>query len=381
MPAYQYLVSEKKANLISNAVAVALTLALPRVYVLLKRSIPSLLEIYRQTTQYKLVGWLQHATLILLKGLCTRTLQNGSGSVSDRAALELSSTIHPYGETEDRILTGALATIQDSTTAEDAVSRLARRHLAMPKLTLEHGTLNLHSLRRTFKNIIEEPGASAYIVLLMLLLIAVYVGIQMIATSSSFILGDSSATIRNGACAYYVTGRWSNNWEILDFSAHNSHQSSLTESALNYASACYQSGESTSRCPVAQVRTISHNISRSNSCPFPNKAMCKISNSSVFNMDSGFVNAHSLGINSARNFEFRRRTACSPVIDNDTFVQIHKRNEEEATIRYVYDSKVDGNMTFGEVWCRDCSRLLGDFSESDHNIITPDVLRTAYDVL
>ncbi|KAL8794971.1 MAG: hypothetical protein Q9195_002553 [Heterodermia aff. obscurata] len=73
----------------------------------------------------------------------------------------------------------------------------------------------------------------------MCLLFAVYVGIQVIAVSSSFIIGGSTSTFEGGVCTYYVPGRWSNNGEILGFSAHHGHQSFITETALFYADACY----------------------------------------------------------------------------------------------------------------------------------------------
>ena len=380
--AYQYLIPEKRANLISNAIAVTLTLALPRVYILFKRSIPSLLNFLNWIVQLEFLSWLRQASSSIFEKIHGRLGRTSSSTLSVETPVELNAASYPDEDRERRILTGTLATIQGSTTTEDAVSQLARRHLAMPRLTIGDDALHPHSLRRTFENIAMEPGASGYILLFMFLLFAIYIGIQVIAVSSSFIIGGSAATIKSGACAYYVTGNWTNDWEIISFSAHHRHQSSLTELALTYAEACYQSTESTTPCPMAATRSIIHNTSTSSSCPFPNESMCKFGNKSVFAMDSGFVQASRLGINSARRFEFRRRTTCSPVLDNETFVDSHNVSENVVEIRYLYQDNPehrDSLYTFRERRHLDYNKLLDQFSGINH--LSPDMfLNKAYDV-
>ena len=66
--------------------------------------------------------------------------------------------------------------------------------------------------------------------------------------------------------------------------------------------------------------------------------MCKFGNSAVFTMDSGFVNANILGINSKRPFEFRRRTTCSPLIDNQRVVQSRNISRLIVELTYRYDA-------------------------------------------
>ena len=217
----------------------------------------------------------------------------------------------------------------------------------------------------------------------MCLLFAIYLGIQVIAVSSSFIIGGSASTFQGGLCAYYVTGgSWQNNWEILGFSGHHSHQSSLTETALSYADACYGSRQSTVSCPTGLTPRIPYNTSTDSICPFPNKTMCKFGNSAVFTMDSGLVNAKILGINSKRPFEFRRRTSCSPLIDDQKMVQSRNISDTivELTYRY-HDLRYSSpNLyTFRERRCFNYNELLDRYSGRDASI-TDVRYENAYDV-
>ena len=236
------------------------------------------------------------------------------------------------------------ATLQESTSAEDALSRLARRHLAMPRLEIGINLLSPHNFQRVLENFLEDPRSVGYIFVVMLLLFAILIGLQAIAISSSFIIGSSAATIKEGACTYYVD---KNSYVpgsfvppfagiTTPFSVYHDLEKILTESAFSYADTCYKSTTSVASCPYTLTRSIPHTVLINNNCPFPAKNMCKLGNSSVITMDSGFVDARILGINSPSNFEFRRRTHCSPVLDNELFVQAENISENMIEIKYRY---------------------------------------------
>ena len=203
--------------------------------------------------------------------------------------------------------------------------------------TIRVGTSGPNAFRRIWINIIDEPRRSTYILFCMLSLFAIYVGLQTIAISSSFMIGGSAATIKRGVCANYINIE-PLGWDldvIHAFSAHHSYHNSLAESALSYATSCYQTAKTSTSCDIALTRSLPYNISTNSSCPFPAPTMCKLGDDFVHTLDTGFINARSLGINSASNFEFRRRTTCSPVIDNSTFVQ-PKTSSDNVTVRIQY---------------------------------------------
>lgn len=395
--AYQYLVPEKRATTISNIVAVALTLALPRVYILLKRCIPSILHLYHHLAQ-----------LHLLRRFCqvSKLIAKNTGAFFRRKPLNASAEEHdlehttgsspaalqssPADPPDNRLIIGLCGTIQQATTTENAVSQLARHHLAMPPIRV--GTSSPNAFRQVWTNIRDEPRGSTYILFSMLSLFAIYIGLQTISISSSFMIGGSAATIKQAACAVYITRQHALTKldEIMAFSARHSYQSSLSESALSYAASCYQTARTSTSCDIALTRSIPYHLSTTSSCPFPAPTMCKLGNDSVHTLDTGFINARILGINSASNFEFRRRTTCSPVLDNNEFVWLEtSSNNKTVHIGYLYgtgwkhmwrrDSRRSRYSIFDEVRHADYNDRIDQDSGVDND--NPDLfLNKAYDV-
>lgn len=381
--AYQYLAPEKKATTISNIIAVILTLALPRIYILLKRSMPNVIQFCKYLAQLSVPRWLCQVSKSLPQSIGATFGRKAPNASTQTLSLEIINQPDPGEGPERRIVTGLLDTIQHATTTESAVSQLARHHLAMPRITLRAGASTPNIFRRIWTNIIEEPRTSSYTLFFMLALFAIYIGLQAIAISSSFMVGDSAASITPAAYAYYINAgyRLQALDEIISFSAHHSYQSSLTESALSYAALCYQSAGPPTSCGMTLTRNIPYSILDDNLCPFPAHSMCKFGNDSTHTLDTGFIDAGILGINSASNFEFRRRTTCSPVLDDENFVRLRNVSKNVAEINYLYAglSIFDSRSMLSERRHRDYNELLD--SVSGHNDNVPDTfLNKAYDV-
>ena len=66
--------------------------------------------------------------------------------------LETNAPPMPEEDRERRILTGVLTTIQEPQTTKDALSRLVRRHLAMPQLLIGVMSRHLDGLDRILYN-------------------------------------------------------------------------------------------------------------------------------------------------------------------------------------------------------------------------------------
>lgn len=287
---------------------------------------------------------------------------------------------------ERRILTGVLRTIQDSRTAEDAASRLVRQHLAMPQLLVGAGSRNLRGLYRILRNIVEEPKSAGLIFILVLIFFAVFIGLQVIAISSGFIIGDSIAHIQKGSCAYYViSGNCGGGVDYIRwFSGHHNHHSLLTESALDYKAAFYDidnSKYSFTPALTASTHAIPHNTRVENSCPFLDRGMCKYKNNTALVMDTEFLSARLLGINSPRQFEFRRQTSCSPIVDTEKYIRIQNISDDILEVEYHYWNNQLGGVIDG--WRERRNRDYNDWilHGSAVNFLAPDVhLSKAYNV-
>ena len=241
---------------------------------------------------------------------------------------------------DQRLLFGIQETLQNSATSEDAVSRLARRHLAMPRLTVGLDGGRLNSLLQLIENMKEDPRASASIFAFMLLLFAIYVGIQAMAISSSFIIGDSAAVISEGRCAYSVA-YWDDDWDMKDSSVRSGFWGDLSELAIKFEQTCYSGRPSVTPCRGVLTPNLPYNSQNGTRCPFPEPTMCKLGESSAFTLDTGYLNPKMLGINARTNFEFRRRTICAPVNNNDTFLSVAYPSDNQIRFWYLYD---DGGL-------------------------------------
>lgn len=383
--AYQYLVPAKRASTISNMVAVILTLALPRIYIILKRSVPKILLLCKLLGELNVLLWCKKNLRCFARKAATVFYPKSAGTSIEGIDLTLSRVSHPRQESQHRILTGILDTLQRATTTESAIQHLARHHLAMPNIALRADAFRPHILSRIGTNNIDEPKASTYTLFSMLSLFAEHVNLLTISISSNFILGSYAAIIKQAACGCYTTKDSYGGFGpdvILGFSAHHSHQSSLTESALSNAASWYKEAGSSTFWDTALRRNILYQILVNNSCPFPESGMCKYGNNSVYSLDTGFIDARVLGINSAKNFEFRRRTTCSPVLDNDHFVQLETVSDNILEIRYSYGMdfyKESSSDVFRERRHKDYNKLLDSGSGLDSDI-QDRFLNKAYDV-
>ena len=232
---------------------------------------------------------------------------------------------------------GILATLQSSSTSEGAISRVARRHLAMGRLTVGLEGKTPSRFRQLLKNLADDPKAFASVLACILLFFAIFIGLQIIAISSSSIFGGSAASIREGACGMTVT-MWNDNWDMKPALYRPSIYGDSVESALRYAEACYSANTLLNQCHSFLTRTIPHNTTHGTACPFPESGLCKQGNSSGFTLDTGFLNANLLGVNIDSPFEFRRRTTCAPVVDNTTYVHLRNVSHKHVRIEYRYAS-------------------------------------------
>ena len=337
MVAYQYLVSDKTAAATSNAIAVTLTLALPRLYILIKRSVPHLVKFYKRNAHFLTL----YLSLDPLKDLVYK-VRRFIGPTTPTVTTE--DTLLEMGRIESsavqeqhrRIFTGFQQTLQESLNSEDAVSQLAQRHLAMARLTVDN--VSLHGVRRIIDNFAEDPKAFALISACMLLFFAICLGLQVVAISSTFIIGDSAALVKEGRCAYSISRKddyWNAGYERPN-SRHGVY-GDLTEEALKYAESCYSGRLSVAECRGVLTQTLPYNITSNSTCPFPAKDMCSLGENSGYSLDTGFLDSKILGFNTRINFQLRRRTTCAPIVQNSTFLTISNISMDEVKIRYLYD--------------------------------------------
>ena len=337
--AYKYLVPESTATVISNAIAVTLTLALPRLYIILKWLLLALAKFWRRIHVFDISSTGQRLLRRFLDKMPGMNIHRSVFVDTNETPLELGHGDTPRDRYQDqRLFVGIQETLQSSATSEDAVSRLACRHLAMPRLTVGSDGGRLNSLLQLIENVKEEPRAFASILAFMLLLFAIYIGIQAMAISSSFIIGDSAAVISEGRCAYSVA-YWDDDWDLNPSSVRSGFWGDLSELAIEFEQTCYSGRPLVIPCRGVLTPNLPYLSQNGTRCPFPEPTMCKLGEWSAFTLDTGYLNPKMLGINARTNFEFRRLTVCAPINNNDTFLRVSYPSDKQISFGYLYDDR------------------------------------------
>jgi hypothetical protein len=128
----QILITKDKAQIMSNTIAVALTLALPRLLVFIKLLLPPCTKIFSRCCQ------------VVSTRLTSfpRRLSRGEGGNIALSGLNPRSVYPPRTphqpayilDSSSRIASGLTCTLQDSSFFEDGGAWIFRRHLAQPPL-------------------------------------------------------------------------------------------------------------------------------------------------------------------------------------------------------------------------------------------------------
>ena len=268
----QLLVHEETAQIISNAIAVATTLALPRLLILLQAALPFVLDVSRYLSQ-PFRGWLR------------------------RQPSRLSSHI--------------LETFRDANSITTVASRLTQRHLGMHHITLDKD--HRHDQRRwrnIYANFQEDKLIFSIICLGILSLGASYLGIQAVAILTTGILSDVFALSNSTNCGWWVP-------PTLHISNISSGvpafvlPSETHFETVNYALRICGPLSFSSAGPGFVDHRIKYQKDSNAPCPF-NEIHCA-SNSSAFLMDTGYQSSKILGINTAKENLFRMQVVCSPL--------------------------------------------------------------------
>ena len=177
-------------------------------------------------------------------------------------------------------------------------------------------------ISRLWINFLQKPLDYLASVLFSVLLIGVFVAESTGPVLSSNIIGDTIALVASQQCGSlcYSDGT----------------------KAFDYSRQCYNAKSGKDGCTSFLNQSITFKESSKKSCPFAEE-ICAFKNVSAVIFDTGLVDAKLLGINSATQLQFRRRSACLPLkadgkhlrsITSDPSSQIFKIGKYEETLNF-----------------------------------------------
>ena len=203
----------------------------------------------------------------------------------------------------------------------------------MPRLTVGLDRRRLNRPLQLFQNLRDDPRAFASILTVMFLLFAIYIWLQVLAISSSFIIGDSAAVMSKSRYIYSMP-YWDNGWDFNPSSIRSGFWGDLSETALKFEQTCYSGQPLVIPCQGVLTPNLPHGSESGTYCPFPEPTIYKLGESSALTLDTGYLSSKSLGINAKTDFEFRRQTICAPIDTNNTFVSSSYPSDKQIYIEY-----------------------------------------------
>ena len=263
------MLHEETAQIITNAIAVATTLTLPRLLVLLQVSLPFILK----ATRY-------------LPRLFPRRKRS-------------------------RLTSHILETFRDAETIGVAASRLTRRHLGMQHVTLAENDPDFQRrYYNFFANFQEDKWTFSIICLGILSLGAFYIGMQAVAILTSGIVSGNFGLSNSPDCGWWIpppvvssTIPYQVPPFVLPSEAHYE--------SINYAERHYGTTSMSSAGSAFVSQRISYKENLCAPCPFDHR--CCAGENPAFLVDTGYQSSRILGINTAEQHLFRMQTVCTPL--------------------------------------------------------------------
>lgn len=296
----QFLMSQHQASVLSNMVAIALTLASPRLWILIKAFLLFAIDIS--------LNCLRRRTRTQISEELPLTSRTGASFASNASPTGLRESQHTSdGSANSRLSEGE---VQEATRASHSELGAALRLIGHLWHSLSQGSIELStnligrqplSLKhryiyktglKVWRNILRRPLD----ILTSLLLLALFVGIFVAESTANVLSGDivtdTTALVSSSKCTI-------RHWDSqLD--------------AYTYSRQCYWAKPGTSGCTSFYNQSIAYTEKPKERCPFDAAYCAQVENTAV-NFDTGLVDAQVIGINSATHYQFRRTTTCVPL--------------------------------------------------------------------
>ena len=243
-----------------------------------------------------------------------------------------------------RIVSGLRTTFQEAGSLGDALTRLGRDHLAMNRIEVgstSDGLLAKFSV--ALGNFRDDKWGFAFVTAIIFALFALFVGEQISAIFAANIVSGSMALSVSPNCGIWV----SHLDNPYNTSAGLDILSWITEKnlrAVSYAETCYGENATAEACNIFYNRTVSCSDIHNSSCPFLGD-VCLYGDTSAYTLDTGFVDSNVLGVNGERRYQIRRKTTCSPLITNASYVR-YGRDHSTTYVEYYYGYNGTRSLTF-----------------------------------
>ena len=336
-------VSDFHASILGNLVAVALTLACPRLWILVKAFT---VWIYNKRDSRRLGNQGAYSRLSPPDSTYPWPTEDGNDPEvqedslpeadesieleDDGSSPMLHRNVRRAGNADSEL--GAARTIIATT-----LSSLNAYRIQLPSVRGRHRYSWLNRLEdrlsdsrisQLWDNVLRQPFDVIASICLALLFVAFFVAESSGAIFSASVLTDSVALAASPNCS------------ILTADAPRLVTNRLARRAARYRDQCYHGQPRANGCSFFYNQSIAFINVPNAPCPFEGE-FCIPGPTNAYTMDTGYVEAKVLGINSAENLYFRRRATCSPIDTRET------DEFDETPLQNIPPSWINRGLRFG----------------------------------
>lgn len=199
-----------------------------------------------------------------------------------------------------------------------------RIQLFIPSPISKRRCQSLAKIARPWNNLIQQP----FDVVVPFILSAAFIGLFVAQSSSSIlsarILTDKIALSILPRCSYRLTTSF--------------------EVAIAYTTQCYHAEEGAEGCNFFYNQTIGYIEKANQTCPFRGMT-CAWGRNSAVSFDTGLVDAHFLGINAPKKYQFRRKMLFAPLLPDGDFIISETGTDNITHIKYSPSQHGGGNLS------------------------------------
>lgn len=192
--------------------------------------------------------------------------------------------------------------------------------------------------RIIYRNFQNDKIGFASVTTLILIFFSTFVGLQILAILMVQIVSGSDALSISPTCGYWRPDPNLNRSLLVDTDAETR--------AASWVDTCYDDRGTLERCKQLPNRTTGYKEHDGFDCPFANH-MCRLGNVSALQLDTGIVSSAVLGINIPSPYFFRRRTTCAPLNVDEPYIRYESYGANtQRVVEYYYDEAFGNSRTW-----------------------------------
>jgi hypothetical protein len=194
------------------------------------------------------------------------------------------------------------------------------------------------ALLRIIRNLKElKPILAAVAVVICLV---VFAGSTSAGISPAFLTLDKNALSITSKCGIWVPSQ---------AASITNPMGQIMNQVESYHNGCYEVEPSQQKCDLLSERDLHVNFTDCTPCPFKG-GICWNGIAPGIRLDTGYLDIHHLGINTAHRLLFRRKVECSPLKTDAYFMLEFDDSTNYTTIRFYLGNQADGtNFTYQQI--------------------------------